>query len=830
MRKSLPAWLALALALGLPALAQAQIPKVKITGVRAGFTGGVSADGQRKSSRLKTGLWAPVYIDVQVGNERLGSGEYDLVVETTDSDDLQNVYVERRFLPTMEPKESAMLLSYVRVGGSNSDVKVTVRSRYDGRTLSEMVLKANKGDYAPLDSSRYVYLTLGGPLMGLKKALAQRANNPLNKELGDDDLEPEENWVRRFAVADAVELLPTSWFGYQAADAVILATGSDKFVADLNRDNDDQVKARLDALAEWVRRGGRLIITVAHNHQHVNAVLEKLKVIDVQVKGELPNLKALNGLTRWAGPGSEAYRARPAPDKPGELPDLEVANLVAGKGVHVLAGVNNVPANKDESPLLLYAPCGLGRVIVLGVDVDQAPFVTWKGQRLFWEAMRREVEPANLDNLDNPNQQQMRGAWGQQGQQLASRLVDGLELFPDVPVISFGWVALFIVIYILIVGPLDYFFLKKVVKRLELTWITFPAVVIVISVVAYAAAYKLKGNDLRINKVDVVDIDLHGNHAYGTTWFTLFSPRIQNYTIGIEPNMPAWGKEPDVKNAAGGKSRPEDWAKERYAPLVGWMGRPENLYGGGRGGSGGLFRRTYDYAPEASGLQGVPIQVWSTKTFGASYDHPIGAGELIEAELKFTKAQQNKVGGKITSHLPVDLQDVVLFYAGSAYSLDKLTAGQPVIVDQKNLVVAGQGDVALQSWFAGGYPKQQQALTQARQRPMNAGGQSAQPPGTFIKSILFHGHPNDQQTAQTQNSDLRMLDQRWRLDGKNRDEVILVGRVAPADGSAEQVNESEATPSRLWLGSLPGGGKREPLVGTLSQETYVRVFIPVAPQ
>jgi len=105
------------------------------------------------------------------------------------------------------------------------------------------------------------------------------------------------------------------------------------------------------------------------------------------------------------------------------------------------------------------------------------------------------------------------------------------------------------------------------VKRLELTWITFPAVVILISAVAYFAAYKLKGNDLRINKVDVVDVDLHRGHAYGNTWLTLFSPRIQNYTVGVEPAAPPWGK------AVG--------APAEASPLMGWMGRPEGAWGGG---------------------------------------------------------------------------------------------------------------------------------------------------------------------------------------------------------------------------------------------------------
>ena len=69
--------------------------------------------------------------------------------------------------------------------------------------------------------------------------------------------------------------------------------------------------------------------------------------------------------------------------------------------------------------------------------------------------------------------------------ELATVLHNYLEHFPDVKVVPFGWVALLIFGYILLIGPIDYFFLKKVVGRLELTWITFPTCVIVISVAAY---------------------------------------------------------------------------------------------------------------------------------------------------------------------------------------------------------------------------------------------------------------------------------------------------------------------------------------------------------
>src|SRR5207248_1352802 len=156
---------------------------------------------------------------------------------------------------------------------------------------------------------------------------------------------------------------------------------------------------------------------------------------------------------------------------------------------------------------------------------------------------------------------------------------------------------------------IDYFFLKKVVKRLELTWITFPVVVLGISAIAYFTAYWLKGNDLKINKVDVVDIDLASSRAYGSTWVTLYSPRIQNYTVGVEPAPANW-------NWASTKTeQPGD-----NTALVDWMGRTESDWEW-RGQQGLLSwnRPTYRYADDAAGLEGVPIRVWATKSFTATW-------------------------------------------------------------------------------------------------------------------------------------------------------------------------------------------------------------------
>jgi hypothetical protein len=828
MRYSRLACLALAAGLVLPGLAAAEpTPRVEITGARIGFPGSINRMGNK--GRFKSGQWAPLAVDLQVKEAPLKANTYGLLVETTDSDDMQNKYVETRFLPEVDTKEQPTLLTYARVAGGSGEVivrvvAVNIRGEV-GPTLAEK--KLTSVDFTPMPGSVYGYLTLGNRVPSLHRALLPRAlQNPgaapaagfdrIGPDEGDDKLEFEENGNRTFAHLDMVKEMPTHWFGYQATDTVILLTAPQQFVTDLTSGKEgDSIAARRDALAEWVRRGGRLVVSVSKNSQETNQLLEQMQLIDLTTEGRAQEPE-LTGVEQWVSTGVAFRGLAPPKEKAGAEPVVEIAKLKPGRSARVLAHARNDP---KSPPVIVEAPCGLGRVIVVGFDLDEAPFSVWGGRFKFWEKIKDINEPSNVGEAAVVNPVTKWGGTSDDSKELAGRLVTSLEAFPDVPVISFGWVALFILIYILIVGPLDYFFLKKVVKRLELTWITFPAVVIVISAVAYFAAYYLKGNDLRINKVDVVDVDLHRDRVAGNSWFTLFSPRIQNYTIGVEPGT-GWGAE--------------EKDPRKYSPFVSWMGRPQDAWMGRGGGSQSLFRRAYDYAPESSGLLGVPIQVWSTKTFSASWDRPIRPDELVEARLEFAKANPNQVSGSITSHLPVELRDAVLFYHGKYYPLNKSLAPSDTLrIDDLGLGLPGRGGEP-QNWLAQGFTAAPQQNVQPTRRSGPYYNQEMpQPVGSYIKSILFHAYPGDPGLGTYRNSSLRYLDQRWRLSDTNKDEVILCGRAGPPAGQpatndADEVSKSGMSASKLWLGDLPGSGRpRARIPGTLSQETYVRVYIPV---
>jgi hypothetical protein len=314
--------------------------------------------------------------------------------------------------------------------------------------------------------------------------------------------------------------------------------------------------------------------------------------------------------------------------------------------------------------------------------------------------------------------------------------------------------------------------------------------------------------------------------VYGQTFLTILSPRIQSYTVGIEPNPMFWG-EP----------RP---AKPLSADLVSWMARPDDGPGGmGRGSGQGFFRKPYHYGSQSpndppheetlpSGVSGVPIPVWMAKAFSASWEATAGTPPVV-AELVYHRnpvdGKDIKVSGTLRSNMPVDLIDTWLFYTDRCYQLENgLPAGDKAGV-KVNLVGGGkvprdwQSDIGV----GGARPNTSQGLYD---------------PTGIVKQIFFQEQLDQQHTLG--NHSLRRLDLSWRLykeptldriDRSTR-EAILVARVKFQTGSAETLTADPASPlpTNLWLGSLPEmGGSRPTLAGNMNQDTFVRMILPVRP-
>jgi hypothetical protein len=238
---------------------------------------------------------------------------------------------------------------------------------------------------------------------------------------------------------------------------------------------------------------------------------------------------------------------------------------------------------------------------------------------------------------------------------VAGQLRSALDQFPKVPVIPFWIVVALVLAYLVLIGPVDYFLLRRLGGRMELTWVTFPLIVVVFCVGAYVLAHGLKGDQVRLNQVDLVDVDLASGQVRGTSWATMFSPRVERSRVTFEP------RELSGKQAAGAEV------------VTCWLGLPGAAFGGmsPKTATPAVWKEIYECSPRLDALAGVPMQIWSTKSYTARWT----ATSSVKPEAQIVERDRTPVG-TITNTLAVPLSECLLCYGRWAYRLGDLGPGE----------------------------------------------------------------------------------------------------------------------------------------------------------
>jgi hypothetical protein len=751
---------------------------VRLTSASVGFP---IPNGAPTDSLAKFGAWAPVYVSFEL-LEPL-SEPVELVAETPDPDEINTAFAVELDVRGTAPgalfASDRGAIPYVRLSGSASEVTLTVRTKA-GKALSEP-LRVRTKVREPL---QYVVLALGGVPAGFE----------LPKPVAVGGVEPTPLRNGRVELAHIADFtkLPDHWTGYDGADLVVLCTASasDNF---LNRLFGADAKRR-EALLEWVRRGGRLVVSVGEKAKRATELAELQQVLPFAVNPTNPGRAVSSFPLQWAADFEQKNATNATLAVSGGT--VALAHLVPHTAR--AARVVSPPPGSRGEPVAAQATLGLGRVTVVAFDLDRMPFADAEARSRFWDWVLRvcgsQQACAGGDGKPRPP-----GALTEDEDEAAVALRQHNDAFEGVAVVSFGWIALLIAAYILLVGPVEYFVLKRVFGRLELTWVTLPVIVLTVCVVAYLAADSVKGRELKVNKIDVVDVDAGDGRVYGTSWATVFSPRIDNYSVAFTPN--------------------DGWGAAEPGTAVNALGAP-------RGGRPGLVRRSYDIRPE--GLDRVPVQVWSTKPFGAQWS---ARGARVKSDLFHPAGDRTAVAGTFTHNLPVlALSECVAFYAGQAHALtgDVLVRGEPVRLVLQNGLPAGQ-------WMRSQRGQLEPLLSGVQAYAERPGQKStlrgvAQPYSGPIPlwAVLFHESAlKNEDGVFARNASLRRLDQSWRLSEFNTDEVIVVGRAVVPPTAAETALSGPESPTKLWLKALPGTGDRPAIVGTGRQETWVRFYLPI---
>jgi hypothetical protein len=371
--------------------------------------------------------------------------------------------------------------------------------------------------------------------------------------------------------------------------------------------------------------------------------------------------------------------------------------------VPVLAGVSGVVEIREaDLPLLVRQARGFGQLVYLALDPDQPPLANWADRgRLM----------ARLLDLSSSSTEEGGGSRAMLHYgftDMAGQLRSALDCFPAVWLVPFWTVVALVIVYLLAIGPGDYFLLRRFLGRMQWTWVSFPLVVLLVTAGALALARAIKGDRVQVHQVDLVDVDAGSGRVRGTTWANVFSPKTEPYDISLSPRQP---REDPVGSALRGVPQPAEKGYSQSAerrggrslqaaaslakgtvpfssdenwdspppcsqPIVSWLGLPGEALGGmnPRASDPTVWKGGYRFSPGLETLSGVPIPIWSTKSFTARWTSSARAFLVPEAKL----VEEDRVPtGPLTNPFDFPLHDCLLAYGNWVYQLGDSGTIQP---------------------------------------------------------------------------------------------------------------------------------------------------------
>jgi hypothetical protein len=358
--------------------------------------------------------------------------------------------------------------------------------------------------------------------------------------------------------------------------------------------------AQLTALESWLSTGGQLVVTGGASWQKTAVPLAEWLPVTLsgsETVDDLPGLAQEVG-TPFRDPGPYV---------------ITTSSLARGELLF----------HEEGLPVLAAVPYGRGAVYFLALDPRFAPLLDWDGAEVLFTAVANRISPLSL--------------WGVAPYEgyAAQNAVTSL---PDLNLPSVWELALFLLVYIVIVGPANYLVLKRR-NRMELAWVTLPLLIVAFTAVTYFTGFQLRGNDAIINQMTVAYSQADSPQARVYSLVGLYSPRRSTYDVIF----------------------PADTLARPFENIFGSLGNTLNA-------------ESITYSNEHS-IDGVRVDVSDVETFTAQTDRPAidlsGQGTLVRQGTSILRLRVN-----IQNNSAETLENAALLFNDTAFPLGDLAPGE----------------------------------------------------------------------------------------------------------------------------------------------------------
>ncbi len=286
----------------------------------------------------------------------------------------------------------------------------------------------------------------------------------------------------------ALEALPPDPLGWEGLDVLIL-NDVDTTALDGNQ---------RQALETWLVHGGHLIVGGGAGAARTVAGVSDLLPVTVGGTHSVDDLWALGeqvGASTVAGP-------------------YAVAEVGLRDGEAVITQERE--DGEDSLTLLARRSFGAGGVDFLAFDAGLKPFTLWDDNAQLWRL---------IVGAQGVGEQRFSVSEGYSARE-AVNSIPGLELPSTLQILGF------MLVYTILIGPVNYVFLRKLDRR-ELAWLTIPVLIVGFSACAYLTGFQVRGGTAIVHRLAVVYVPEESVVARVSQAVGLFSPRRTTYDVWV---------------------------------------------------------------------------------------------------------------------------------------------------------------------------------------------------------------------------------------------------------------------------------------------------------
>ena len=247
-------------------------------------------------------------------------------------------------------------------------------------------------------------------------------------------------------------------------------------------------------LETWLSSGGKLLVTGGPKWQGTVAGLKEFLPVEVTGTRNVSQLSALQTYLEDSNP-------------------LDLQGTVLSVGT-IREGAN-VLVEQDRIPLIVQVPVGFGTVTYLAADPALKPLNGWSGNPDLYTLLL--------------GSQPTRPRWSG-GSWFGFNANQALGAISELGLPSIFYITCLMGIYVLIIGPLNYFALSRL-KRRELAWVTIPALVLLFSFLAYGSGLIYRGTTPILNRLVVAQAWDGVDAAYAHALLGIYSPVRARYAL-----------------------------------------------------------------------------------------------------------------------------------------------------------------------------------------------------------------------------------------------------------------------------------------------------------